>query len=129
MKKAAVVVLALTFAIMVAGCASLPVESKLYKTVSLTSMKGTNIRPFESSQRAIWLLWGLIPLSVPDVDTIIGPHATERTGVQNLKVVSKNTIVDGLITTLSFNIITVRTVDVSGEVYDLEVRSSGKTSD
>jgi len=118
MRKILVVIIALAFAITVVGCATVPMDSKLQKTVSLTSMKGLNVREFESTQRAIWLLWGLVPLSFTSVDDVIGPHVADRNGIQNLKVESKSNFVDTLITVLTQGIITIRTVTISGEVYD-----------
>lgn len=118
MRKILVVIIALAFTITVVGCATVPMESKLQKTVSMTSMKGLNVREFDSTQRAIWLLWGLIPLSFTSVDEVIGPHVADRGGIQNLKVESKSGLVDTLVTVITQGIITVRTVTISGEVYD-----------
>ena len=100
------------------GCATVSMESKLEKTVSLTSMGRDSIREFDVKERAIWLLWGLVPLSIPKVDDVVGPHVADRTGVQSLKVEPKLNIVDTLVTVLTLGIITSRTISISGEVYD-----------
>ena len=113
-----VIIIALALATVVAGCARLPMESNLDKTISMTSMKGTYVRQFDTKERAIWLFWGLAPLSVPSVDEVVGPHVADRAGIQNLSIETRYSIVDGLITTLTIGILTVRTVRIKGEVYD-----------
>jgi len=130
--KAFVSFVALTlviFLILFTGCATVPVRSRLDKTVSLTNMRGSNVRDFDVRYRAVWLLWGAMPLSVPEIDVVVGSYMADRKGVQNLKVEPKLNIVDGLVTLLSFGIVTTKTISISGEVYDLGVGSSGETPD
>ena len=118
MRRIYMSVIALALVVAFVGCATVPVKSKLDKTVSLTSMKGASIRDFDIKHRSIWLLWGALPFSVPKVDEVVGPHVADRAGVQNLKVEPKFNIVDSLVTVLTLGIVTSRTISISGEVYD-----------
>lgn len=118
MKSIFVSIVALVIVMSMAGCATVSMKSKLDKTISLTDMEGNRVREIDVKQRAIWLLWGSIPLSVPKIDDIIGPHVADRTGIQNLEIESKYSFLDGLITTATVGILTMRTVTIEGEVYD-----------
>ena len=118
MRRILISIFALALVIFFTSCATVPMKSKLDKTVSLTSMKGASIRSFDVRQRAIWLLWGAIPLNVPKVDQVVGPRVEDRTGIQNLKVQPKINIVDTLVTVLTVGIVTTKTISISGEVYD-----------
>ena len=118
MRRMLLSIVALMLVIFLTSCATVSVKSKLDKTVSLTSMKGASVRSFDVKQRAIWLLWGAIPLNVPKVDQVVGPRVEDRTGIQNLKVQPKINIVDTLVTVLTVGIVTTKTISISGEVYD-----------
>jgi len=124
MRKTLVSVVALALVIIFTGCATLPVRSKLDKTVSLTNMRGSSVRDFNIKYRAVWLLWGVMPLNVPEIDAVIGSNVAEREGVQNLKVEPKFNIVDGLVTVLTLGIVTTKTISISGEVYNLGLGSN-----
>lgn len=110
-------VVAFALVIVIAGCAHLPMKSELRKPISMTDMQEEYIRKFDVTQRAVWLLWGLVPLSIPTVDGVVGPHVADNIGVQNLEIKTKTSFVDGIITILTDGIITVRTVTIKGEVY------------
>ena len=125
MRKVFVSVVALALVIALIGCATVPVKSNLNKTVSLTDMKGNSVRSFNVRYRAVWLLWGAMPLNVPEIDVVIGSHVADRTGVQNLKVEPKFDIIDIVATVLTLGVVTAKTVSISGEVYDSGVRSGG----
>jgi len=111
-------VVALVLIIAFVGCATLSMKSKLEKPVSMTNMKGNRVREFDIKQKAIWLFWGLIPMSVPDFDDFVGPHVMDRTGIQELEIKTQYAVLDGLITAVTGGIFTIRTVTIKGEVYD-----------
>ena len=117
MKKTLLFATAIMLVLVLAGCASLTMESKIKKTVSMTNMDGAEPRMFTSSARAVWLFWGLVPVSVPNIDEIIGTQVADRTGVQNLKITTKNSFLDLVINVLTDGIITTRSVKIEGEVY------------
>ena len=100
----------------VAGCATIKIESKIEKPVSMTSLRGTPVRDFAVNTRAIWLFWGLIDLSVPEFDQIIGPYAADRAGIQKLEIKTQYGFLDLVVTALTDGIITMRTVKIKGQV-------------
>ena len=118
MRKAAVSTIVLALVILVAGCATLPMESNLEKPVSMTDMKGTTAQTFASKSKAIWLFWGLMPLSLPTVDEVVGPAVADHAGVQNLKITTETDFIDWLATQLTGRILIMRTVTIEGQAYD-----------
>ena len=118
MRKIIAVVVALTLIIVVVGCATIKMESKLEKPVSMTSMRGTPVRDFVVNTRAIWLFWGLVDLSVPEFDQIVGPHVADRAGIQKLEIKTQYGFLDLVVTALTDGIITMRTVKIEGQVFD-----------
>lgn len=118
MRKAIVFIIALTLITGVIGCATLTMKSKVDKPVSMTNMRGTPVRNFERNEKAVWLLWGLIPVSIPEVDDVVAPHVADRVGVQNLKITTKYSFLDVVVTTLTQGMLTMRSVKVEGQVYD-----------
>lgn len=118
MRKVAVSVVAFALAIVVTGCATIPLESDLEKPVSMTDMKGTPAQTFASKSKAIWLFWGLIPLSVPTVDGVVGPAVADHAGVQNLMITTEADGLDVIAWILTNGILSMRTVTIEGQAYD-----------
>ena len=75
MRKAVLSVVVLTFIIIFAGCATLPLESNLDKPVNMTG-KNAQVKTFVSNSKAIWIFWGLAPISLPTVDEVVMPKAS-----------------------------------------------------
>lgn len=115
--KSIIAILIVLSMVFLMGCATLKIESKVKKPVSMTDLDGAEPREFETKTRAIWLFWGIIPLSVPKFDQVIGPNVADRSGVQNLAITTQNSFVDVIVTTVTQGIITMRTIEVEGEVY------------
>ena len=118
MRKVLIPIVALAFAIAFIGCSTLPFESNLGKPVSMTKIEDTPTTSFAQTTKALWLFWGLAPLSLPTVDQVAGPAVADHTGVQNLKITTKTEVLDFIVTTLANGIVTMRTVIIEGEVYD-----------
>jgi len=118
MRKVIATVIALTLIMGVVGCATIKMESKLEKPVSMTSLRGTPVRDFAVNTRAVWLFWGLIDLSVPEFDQIIGPYVADRAGIQKLEIKTQYGFLDLVVTALTDGIITMRTVKIEGQVFD-----------
>ena len=118
MRKVSVVIVALALVVVIAGCATIPMESNLGKPVSMTDMKGTSGQAFASTSKAIWLFWGLVPLSVPTVDQVVEPAAAGHAGVENLKITTEDDALDVIAWMLTEGILTMRTVTIEGQVYD-----------
>lgn len=118
MRKMIAFAVALTLIIGVVGCATIKMESDLEKPVSMTSMRGTPVRDFVVNTRAIWLFWGLVDLSVPEFDQMIGPYAADRAGIQKLEIKTQYGFLDLVVTGLTDGIITMRTIKIQGQVFD-----------
>ncbi len=104
--------------IVVAGCATLPMESNIDKPVNMTKVKDEKASVFVSNQKALWLFWGAFPISLPTVDGVLAPQVSGHTGVQNLKVTTESGFLDLVVTALTQGILMMRTVTIQGEVYD-----------
>ncbi len=118
MRKIVSSVVILAFIIIFAGCATLPLDSNLDKPVSMSEMKDTQGKTFVSNNKAVWLFWGLTPLSLPTIDGVVLPQVSGHAGVQNLKITTESGFVDHVVTILTQGIIMMRTVRIEGEVYD-----------
>jgi hypothetical protein len=118
MRKIVVSIAALALVIVVTGCATIPMESNVGKPVSMTNMKGTPAQNFESKSKAIWLFWGLVTLSVPTVDEVVGPAVADHAGVQNLKITMESEALDIIADILTDGILIMRTVTIEGQAYD-----------
>ncbi|MBD3183059.1 hypothetical protein GF312_12260 [Candidatus Poribacteria bacterium] len=115
--KNCITILVVLFMVFLMGCATIEMKTKVKKPVSMTNMGGAQPREFNTKSRAVWLFWGIIPLSVPKFDQIIVPNVADRSGVQNLAIKTQNSFVDVIVTTVTQGIITMRTIEVEGEVY------------
>lgn len=118
MRKIVSSVVVLTFIIIFAGCATLPLESNLDKPVNMTDGKNAQVRTFVSNSKAIWIFWGLAPISLPTVDGVLMPQVSGHAGVQNLKITTESGFIDHVVTILTQGILVMRTVTIEGEVYD-----------
>jgi len=118
MRRVVCATLALAFVLSIIGCATLPLESKLDKPVSMTKLKNNSSGRFVSQNKAFWLFWGLVPLSIPQVDAVVGPQVASHTGAQNLKIVKEHNVLDIIVTALTNGILYMETVTIEGEVFD-----------
>ena len=118
MRKIVSSTVVLAFIIIFAGCATLPLDSNLDKPVDMTDGKNAQVRTFVSNNKAVWIFWGLAPLSLPTVDGVVLPQVSGHAGVQNLKITTESGFVDHVVTILTQGILMMRTVRIEGEVYD-----------
>lgn len=118
MRKIAVSIVVLALVIVFAGCATLPMRSRLDKPVSMTQMTNAHGKYFSEEKQAFWLFWGLAPLIIPEIDDVIGPEVSGHRGVQNLKITTQYTPIDFIINALTSGILYPRTITIEGEVYD-----------
>lgn len=100
------------------GCATLTLESKLNKPVSMTKERGTQVKTFVMQKQAIWLFWGLIPISVPNIDDVVGAEVADHGGVQNLKIKTEYTLLNWFLGAVTQGVIYSQTVTIEGQVYD-----------
>ena len=118
MKKRIVCIITLAFVIGIAGCAVLPMESNLKKPVSMSQETEKRGESFVVNKRCFWLVGGIAPLMVPEIDELIGSKAVERSGIQNLKITTQFDVIDIIINVATSGIIYSRSITVEGEAYD-----------
>ncbi len=100
------------------GCATLTLDSNLDKPVSMTKGRGTQVKTFVMQKQAIWLFWGLIPISVPKVDDVVGAEVSGHAGVQNLKIKTEYTLLNWFLGAVTQGVIYSQTITIEGQVYD-----------
>lgn len=100
------------------GCATLTLESNLNNPVSMTNSKGTQVKTFVIQKQAIWLFWGLIPISVPKVDDVVGAEVSGHEGIRNLKIKTEYTLLNWFLGAVTQGVIYSQTVTIEGQVYD-----------
>jgi len=86
----------------------------------------TIIKHFSTSTRAWYLLWGLVPISRPDIGEIVAKQSAGGDGVINLRVVTEYDVVDFLIGLfLGYGVtLTSESVKIEGDV--IKVKKSSK---
>ena len=113
-----VTIIVFALVIGVIGCATLPLESHLEKPVSMTEMTDSPSEHFIVHKHALWLFGGLIPLSLPEIDEVVGRIAADHAGVQNLKITTKFSLLDLFLSGITGGVIYSRSVIIEGEAYD-----------
>ena len=111
---------------LVAGCAAIRLEAPaLDKPVSMSRKADTEkahrtVRHFWEEKRAVWLLYGAIPIYVPEVDEIVAKESSGHDAVTNLAITTEFDIVDLLIIAITGGgIVHTRSVVVEGDVVEL----------
>ncbi len=100
------------------GCATLPMESRLQKPVSMTKVTESQNQQFAVTKQALWLFWGAIPINVPTVDEVVGPMVADHEGVQDLKITTEYSFLNFLISAVTQGVLYSQTVTIQGTVYD-----------
>lgn len=111
------IIIGILLVISFVGCATLPLESNLQKPVAMTQISDLRGNEFIVTKHALWLFWGLIPISVPNVDEVIGPRVADSEGVQNLKITMQYGFIDFLLSAVTSGVIYSQTVTIQGRVY------------
>lgn len=87
---------------------------------------GTNVRmaqtpdqqgcptPFQRSQKAVYLLWGLIPASQPSLEQVLASQVTGRDEITQLRIRVRSRFTDLLITGLTGGLLVPRSVTFEG---------------
>ncbi len=115
--KTLIILVTLLLVISFVGCATLPLESNLQKPVAMTQISNSRGNDFVVTKHALWLFWGLIPVSIPNVDEVIGPRVADYDGVQNLKITTEYGFFDFLLSAVTSGVIYSQTVTIQGRVY------------
>jgi len=117
-KKIPAAVIAFAIIVQLLGCATIPMQSKLKKPVSMTKMREDTVKAFIIHQHGYWAFWGLIPIKRPNVDKALKKMIDDHRGVQNLKITAKHSFVNYLLTVMTASFIYSKTFIIEGEVYD-----------
>lgn len=87
---------------------------------------GTNVRvaqapdqqgcptPFQRSQKAVYLLWGLIPASQPSLEQVLASQVTGSDEITQLRIRVRSRFTDLLITGLTGGLVVPRSVTFEG---------------
>ena len=85
------------------------------------TMAGPNAQPaagerFSVTSRAVYLLWGAVPVSQPALDKVLAAQLVDGTAVADLRIRVRSRWSDVLITGLTLGILTPRAVTYEGVV-------------
>lgn len=69
---------------------------------------------FRRSQKAVYVLWGLLPASGPSLQRALGGQITGTQSVANLKVHVRSRFTDLLVTAVTLGLVTPRSVTFEG---------------
>jgi len=115
--KVAMIIITILLVVSFVGCATLPLESNLQKPVAMNKLSGSDGNDFVVTKQALWLFWGLIPISVPNVDEVVGPKVADHEGVQNLKITTEFGFINVLLSAVTSGVLYSQTVTIQGKVY------------
>jgi hypothetical protein len=114
------IVIALSL-VLVSGACSLTYDATtlgLPATLSSSASEPAQGAHFEVTTRAVWGLWGLVPLSKPDIQKALAHQVGDASSVADIKIKSKARISDILITGITLGLLSTRSVTVEGTVVD-----------
>jgi hypothetical protein len=69
---------------------------------------------FSRSQKAVWVLWGVVPASRPSLGRVLSGQITGTQAVTDLRIRVRSRLVDLFVTALTAGLITPRTVTFEG---------------
>lgn len=98
------------------GCAITFDAGTLGANVTVAEPPGgtTCAAEFRRSQKAIYLLWGLVPASQPSLERTLAGQITGTQSVASLKIRVRSRFADLLVTALTGGLIAPRTVTFEG---------------
>jgi hypothetical protein len=99
-----------------AGCALTFDAGTLGSNVSVAAPPDstTCTAEFRRSQKAVYLLWGLVPASTPSLERTLAGQVTGTQSVANLRIRVRARFTDLLITGLTVGLISPRSVTFEG---------------
>lgn len=92
------------------------------KVASISPVAGNNeyniVNHFRTQAKVWYLLWGLVPVSSPNVGEIVAKYSAGGDGVINLKIIDEFSLVDCLLENVLLSVISAntRTVIIEGDV-------------
>lgn len=109
--------------LIIAGCATLPLDApQVDKPISMSPKVGFDYnvqKHFRVDKKAIWL-FALATLSTPDIGAITNREAAGADAVVNLKIQKQMTVVDWLISALTWGVIYTETVTIEGDAVKIQ---------
>jgi hypothetical protein len=102
--------------IFLGACAHTFDASTLGANVTLASAPGTQActTPFRRSDKAVFLLWGMIPASRPNLQQALASQVTGTAAVRDLRLTVRSRFSDVLFTIISGGLIVPRSVTFDG---------------
>lgn len=73
---------------------------------------------FQVHAKALWALWGIVPLSQPSLRKILAAQLVGGKSVANIRIKTHTSIFDGAITLATFGVLSPRSVRYEGVVVD-----------
>jgi hypothetical protein len=110
----------LTATLVLSACAHTFDARTLGANVSLASAPGAEPcgTRFRRSQKAVFLIWGLIPASRPSLQNALAGQVTGRAEIRHLRIRVRSRFTDLLFTGITVGLIVPRTVTFEGCVVD-----------
>jgi hypothetical protein len=107
-------------ALALSGCFTMEIDATpMQPTVRMTGPAGQpTIGQFEGRTTGSWLLWGLLPLSEPNVTDVLEREIRRLngSGVTSVELTTQQTFLDGLLSGLTLGLYGQRTTFVRGMV-------------
>jgi len=102
--------------LLLGACAHTFDATTLGANVSLASAPGTQpcVTRFRRSEKAVFLLWGLIPASRPSLQNAIAGQVTGSAEVKDLRISVRSRFTDLLFTAISGGLVVPRSVTFEG---------------
>ena len=107
-------------AMLIAGCQSMnynidPAQGSMLGTPSTPS-----VSVVDQKVTAHYLFWGLMAVSVPDMNDIALMTAGPDRVLAGLTIKEKNSFLNGFLAVISLGIYRPRTIEITGQVYNKE---------
>lgn len=103
------------------GCYSMEIDvTAMHPSVAMTGVQAQaqSLGQFEIRTTGSWLLWGLVPLSDPNVQDALDREISRAngTGVTSVEITTQQTFMDGLLSALTLGLYGQRSTMVRGTV-------------
>ena len=112
--------------VLLTGCATIQLEAPMLdKPISMSRKADTQkahrtVRHFCKETRAVWLLFGAIPICVPEMDEIVAKESSGQDAVTNLSITTEYDVLDILVRAVTQGVVYTRSITVEGDVVDLD---------
>lgn len=104
---------------LLSGCAQVFDARTLGANVRLATSPGEQAcsTPFRRSQKAVFLLWGVIPASRPSLEHVLAGQVTGTDEITNLRIRVRSRFTDLLVTGLTGGLVVPRSVTFDGCIH------------